>query len=78
MGSRMRSEEERAHAMVMAQGREILGGQEFARVTGEGAALGYEETLAEAQAWLEDPPPSSHSEASLPGILRGVTKYVKN
>jgi non-specific serine/threonine protein kinase len=63
IGSRMRGEEQRAHAMVMAQGPEILGAQEFARVTSEGAALGYEETLAEAQAWLEDPPPSSHSEA---------------
>ena len=27
----------------------------FARATAEGAALGYEEALAEAQAWLEDP-----------------------
>ena len=28
---------------------------EFARVAAEGATLGYEEALAEAQVWLEDP-----------------------
>jgi len=38
-----------------ARVREKLGAEAFARAAAEGAALGYEEALAEAQAWLEDP-----------------------
>jgi tetratricopeptide (TPR) repeat protein len=55
MGSKRHPERERAHAAIMARARDTLGAQEFARATDEGAALGYEEALAEAQAWLEEP-----------------------
>ena len=35
--------------------REKLGTVAFTQAAAEGAALGYEEALAEAQVWLEDP-----------------------
>jgi non-specific serine/threonine protein kinase len=35
--------------------REKMGAATFTRVAAEGGALGYEEALAEAQVWLEDP-----------------------
>jgi hypothetical protein len=41
--------------------RETLGAKEFARIAAEGAALGYEDALAEAQAWLEDPQRGGHA-----------------
>ena len=41
--------------------RETLGAQAFAHATAEGAALDYEEALAEAQAWLEDPQRWAHA-----------------
>jgi non-specific serine/threonine protein kinase len=62
MGSKGKPEGERTYAAAMARGREILGAQEFARVTAEGTALDYEEALAEAQIWLQD----SESEAASP------------
>jgi hypothetical protein len=55
MGSKGPLWRKRANATITARGREILGAREYARVATEGAALGYEEALAEVQAWLEDP-----------------------
>ncbi len=55
MGSRRQPERERAHAAIMVRARDTLGAKEFARATDEGAALSYDEALAEAQDWLKDP-----------------------
>jgi tetratricopeptide (TPR) repeat protein len=55
MGSKRQPESERAHhATIMDRVRETLGAKEFARIAAEGAAIGYEEAVAEAQVWLED------------------------
>ena len=58
-GARARRRFETAHPeesyTFEARVREKLGDAAFARAAAEGAALGYEEALAEAQAWLEDP-----------------------
>jgi predicted ATPase len=49
------------HVTIMARVRETLGAQEFERATTEGAVLDYEEALAEAQAWLDDPQRWAHA-----------------
>ena len=56
MGSKRQPERDRAnHAVIMARVREALGTREFAQVAAEGELLDYEDALAEAQAWLENP-----------------------
>jgi hypothetical protein len=61
MGSKRQQERDRAnHAATMARVQQTHGAEEFAQANAEGAALGYEEALAEAQAWLEDPARWTH------------------
>jgi tetratricopeptide (TPR) repeat protein len=62
MGSKRQLEREREnHATIMVRVREKLGARQFAQAAAEGGALGYEEALIEAQAWLEDQAQRVHS-----------------
>ena len=55
-----------SHEAIISRVRQTTGAEQLAQATAEGHALDYEEALAEAQAWLEDPTRWAGISASTP------------